>query len=148
MSEDEYGKPLQYKNPVGRPTKYDPKYCEEVLRMGAQGYSVVEMAAEIGVKRDTLETNWPDKHPDFLEAFTQAMQLSQSWWEKQGRIALFADKFQNALWARSMAARFPKDWRESKNIDHSGQVAVESTKDTQELTKALAAALRAKKAAQ
>lgn len=146
MSEEEYGKPLNYKHPGGRPSKYDPKYCEEVLRMGAMGYSVVEMAAEIGVKRDTLETNWPDKHPEFLEAFTQAMQLSQSWWEKQGRIALFADKFQNALWARSMAARFPKDWRESKNIDHSGQVAVENTKETQELTIALSKALRERKA--
>ena len=148
MSEDEYGKPLQYKHPGGRPTKYDPKYCEEVLRMGAQGYSVVEMAAEIGVKRDTLETNWPDKHPEFLEAFTQAMQLSQSWWEKQGRIALFADKFQNALWARSMAARFPKDWRESKNVDHSGQVGIVSPPEVQDALKTAAAMVREKKASQ
>lgn len=114
MSEDEgkpYGKPIRV---VGRPSKYDPKYCDDVLRLGAEGCSVLEMAAEIGVSRNTLETNWPQEHPEFLEAFARARELSQSWWERQGRIALFAEKFQPALYSRSMSARFPNDWRETQ----------------------------------
>lgn len=82
------------------------------MELGAQGYSVVEMAAEIGVSRNTLEVSWPAAHPDFLRALEAARDLSQAWWEKQGRDAIWADKFQASLYSRSMAARFPKDWRE------------------------------------
>lgn len=100
----------------GRPSSYDPAYCEKVIELGKQGYSVVEMCAEIGVARMTLETHWPAAHPEFLAAFTQARELSQAWWETQGRQNLTADKFQANLYSRSMAARFPNDWRESKLI--------------------------------
>ena len=114
MSEEEgpkYGKPIRV---VGRPSKYDPKFCDDVLRMGAEGYSIVEMAAEIGVAKSTLKDEWPAAHEEFSVAFARARELSQSWWERQGRLGLYADKFQPALYSRSMAARFPEDWRESK----------------------------------
>lgn len=110
--------------PAGRPTLYKPEYCDRVIELGAQGYSVVEMAAEIGVSRNTLETSWPEAHPEFLEAFTRARELSQAWWEMQGRKSLHADKFQAQLYSRSMAARFPHDWRESKQVEHKGGVTV------------------------
>lgn len=97
---------------VGRPSKYDPKYCEEVIELGKQGYSVVEMCAAIDVARNTLEALWPEMYPEFKEAFTRARELSQAWWEEQGRKHLTADKFQAQLYSRSMAARFPHDWRE------------------------------------
>lgn len=112
MSEDTpYGKPLRV---TGRPSKYDPKYCDDVLRMGAEGYSITEMAAEIGVAKSTLKDEWTAAHPEFSVAFARARELSQGWWERQGRLSLHADKFQAALYSRSMAARFPEDWRESK----------------------------------
>lgn len=108
----------------GRPSKYDPEYCERVIEMGAQGYSVVEMAAEIGVARNTLETEWPSQHEDFSQAFTQSRQLSQAWWEKQGRVNLVMPPgmgtFQASVWSRSMAARFPADWRENKGVEVTG----------------------------
>lgn len=100
--------------PAGRPSLYKPEYCDKVLELGAQGYSVVEMAAAIGVARNTIETQWPEAHPEFSQAFAHARDLSQAWWEEQGRKNLTADKFQAQLYSRSMAARFPKDWRESK----------------------------------
>lgn len=108
----------------GRPSEYRDEYCEKVLELGRQGFSVVEMAAEIGVSRPTLEANWPEAHPEFLEAFTHARELSQAWWERQGRENLTADKFQAQLYSRSMAARFPHDWRESKQVEHKGGVTV------------------------
>lgn len=33
---------------MGRPSDYDPAYCDLVIEMGKKGYSVVEMATEIG----------------------------------------------------------------------------------------------------
>jgi hypothetical protein len=106
---------------MARPTDYDPAYCDRVVELGKEGYSVVEMAAEIGVSRNTLETNWPAAHPEFMEAFTQARLLSQAWWEKQGRTNLATQGFQSALYSRSMAARFPADWREVKGTELTGK---------------------------
>lgn len=109
----------------GRPTDYKPEYCALVKELGAQGYSVVEMAAEIGVARGTLEANWPSANPAFLEAFTQARQLSQAWWERQGRenviVAPGKGTFNASMWSRSMAARFPEDWRENKGVELTGK---------------------------
>lgn len=107
--------------PAGRPSLYDPKYCNEVIAMGKQGYSVVEMAAEIGVARNTLETNWPAAHPEFLEAFTHAMQCSQAWWERTGRVGMVENNISAPIWSRSMAARFPRDWREVKGTELTGK---------------------------
>lgn len=105
---------------VGRPSSYKPEYCERIVELGKQGMSVVEMACEIGVSRATLETNWPAAHPEFLEAFTRAREESQAWWEKAGRVGMAGKNIDAAIWSRSMAARFPNDWRETKRNEHSG----------------------------
>ena len=102
------------KGPGGRPSLYRPEYCERVLEFGREGMSVVEMAAEIGVSRNALEERWPQAHEEFREAFARARELSQAWWERQGRVGLTAERFNAQVYSRSMAARFPKDWRESK----------------------------------
>jgi hypothetical protein len=107
--------------PAGRPSLYDPKYCDDVIRMGKEGFSVVEMAAEIGVHRNTLETNWTEAHPEFLEAFTHAMQCSQAWWERAGRVGMLENNINAPIWSRSMAARFPRDWREVKGTELTGK---------------------------
>lgn len=106
---------------MSRPSLYDPAYCERVIECGKQGMSVVEMAAEIGVSRNTMETNWRNAHPEFMEAMETALGFSQAWWERQGRENLTADKFQASLYSRSMAARFPKDWREVKGTELTGK---------------------------
>jgi len=100
---------------MSRPSLYKPEYCDRVVELGAAGASVVEMAHEIGVSRNTLETNWPAEHPEFLEALTRAREASQTWWEKTGRTNLMTSGFQASVWSRSMAARFPRDWRERRD---------------------------------
>lgn len=115
--------------PAGRPSTYDPAYCERVIELGKAGASVVEMAANIGVHRETIEENWPAAHEEFSEAFAQAKVESQAWWEKAGRESLDKATFQASVWSRSMAARFPADWRESKHIDHSGTLNLGSALD-------------------
>lgn len=113
---------------MSRPSTYDPSYCAKVVELGKLGMSVVEMAAEIGVSRNTLETNWPEQHPEFLEALTHARECSQAWWESMGRVNLVmapqSGNFQASVWSRSMAARFPKDWREKTEQKIEGEVAI------------------------
>lgn len=105
---------------AGAPSKYDPAFCEKVIALGDQGASIAEMAYECGVCRNTLK-NWRDEHPEFLTALTRAELASQVWWEKQGRVGMTADKFNASVWSRSMAARFPDDWREIKGTELTGK---------------------------
>lgn len=107
------------RNPVGRPTKYDPALCEIVVALGAEGKSRTEIAFELGVVKATIQ-NWEDVHPEFLAAMTRAKEAEQAWWEKKGRENLGAQHFQSSMWARSMGARFPDDWRESSKQEVSG----------------------------
>jgi hypothetical protein len=95
----------------GRPSTYDPAFCDRVIDWGKQGKSKAWMAAELGVHRDTVN-EWERVHPEFSDAITRALLYSQQWWEDMGQDNLLADRFQASMWSRSMAARFPHEWRE------------------------------------
>lgn len=112
-----------------RPTKYDPKFCDQVVEWGAAGKSKTWMAASIGVAKSTIQL-WEKEHPDFSVALERAMTLAQMWWEDKGQENIDADKFQAAMWSRSMAARFPDDWRESKDMNLNGTLQVTEIKRT------------------
>lgn len=103
-----------------RPSEYDATFCEQVIDLGKQGKSKAYIAAKLGVARQTLE-NWAKQHTEFLDALTRAMALSQAWWEDAGQKGMTADKFNSSVWSRSMAARFPEDWRENNRHEHTGR---------------------------
>ena len=64
---------------------------------------------------------WGQEHPEFLTALTRAKELEMNWWESIGQSALFADKFQNAVWAKSMAARFRDKYTDTQKQEHAGK---------------------------
>jgi len=101
--------------PVGRPTTYDPSFCEKVIEWGRLGKSKAWMAAELGTTRKTFY-EWEAANPQFRDALECAMELAQQWWEDAGQNALGTREFQASVWSRSMAARFPKDWREKQAV--------------------------------
>lgn len=72
------------KRPVGRPTLYDPSYCERIVEHMKDGASILSFAASIGVARATV-TLWADEHPEFLAAVTRAKAACAAWWEEQAR---------------------------------------------------------------
>jgi hypothetical protein len=108
------------KRPGGRPSAYDPAFCEEVIELGRRGKSRAYMAAVLGVHRETL-INWEGAHPEFFDAMAHARALAQAWWEDAGQNGLAADKFNAQVYSRSMAARFPDDWREKQSHELSGK---------------------------
>ena len=67
---------------------------------------------------------WRDVYPDFLHAMEDAKQYEQYWWEEQAQAYLVenkeSDKINTSLWSRSMAARFPKKYRESTKTEITG----------------------------
>jgi len=103
---------------MSRPTVYDPAFCEAVVEHGRAGKSVTWIATELGVVRQTLH-NWMSEHPEFLDAMTRAKQLAQRWWEDAGQEGMEKSCFNASVWSRSMAARFPDDWREVKGQEIS-----------------------------
>jgi transposase len=111
------------KRPVGRPTLYDPKYCEEVIALGKIGKSVEAIGAILGVGTKTLY-NWRDQHEDFLHALDMAKEFELQWWEDIAQTHMIenkeSDKINATIWSRSMAARFPKKYREQVKQEITG----------------------------
>ena len=111
------------KRPVGRPSQYDPVYCERVIELGKIGKSVEQIAAQIGVGTKTLY-NWRDENPEFLHAMDLAKELELDWWENIAQNMMIeskeGDKLNSSIWSRSMAARFPKKYRESTKTEITG----------------------------
>lgn len=103
----------------GRPTKYRPEMCEQIIELAGEGKSKTEIAVDLGVDRTTLD-RWAEANPDFRIALTRAKQVEQAWWERIGRVNLTAQTFQQSMWSRSMAARFPEEWRESTKQELTG----------------------------
>lgn len=125
--EDPKLRPPVGKKPIlGRPPIYRDEFCEMVIEFGSQGFSKAEMAAELGVTRETIYA-WTREHPRFSDAMSRAHDLSLSWWEKKGRESLVMPQgytFQQNLYSRSMAARYPDEWRENQKVEHSGGVQI------------------------
>lgn len=115
--------PMEEKRPVGRPSLYDAKYCEEVIALGKIGKSTEAIGAILGVGTKTLY-NWRDQNPEFLHALELAKEFELQWWEDIGQTHMVenkeSDKLNASIWSRSMAARFPKKYRESVKQEVTG----------------------------
>lgn len=111
------------KRPVGRPSTYDPAYCEQVIELGKLGKSVEQIAAYLGVGTKTLY-NWRNEYPEFLHALDISKDFEQAWWEDQAHAYMLetkdGPKLNASLWSRSMAARFPKKYREQTKTEITG----------------------------
>jgi hypothetical protein len=103
---------------TGRPSAYKPEYCDQAIEAGRAGKSLTWLAAELDVNRDSLY-EWAKVHDEFSDALTRMRQLSQRWWEDKGQDGIEKPGFNGSVWSRSMAARFPDDWREVKGTELS-----------------------------
>lgn len=111
-------------NPVGRPSKYKPEYCDVLEGHFEQGYSYEAFAGRIGVSKQTLY-DWEKAHPEFLDAKRRYEGLTQLFWE--GRlIALAKDKDEGNATAIvfGLKNRAPDSWRDRTEQAHSGEVAI------------------------
>ena len=106
---------------AGRPTLYDPAYCEALVRHMDTGMSIASFAAEIDVARSTIN-EWADKHPEFSEALSRAKAKAAAAWER--RAVKLADE--GGVGAQATMILFglknmsAADWREKQEIEHSG----------------------------
>ena len=98
---------------MARPTKYKKKYCDELIRHMAQGYSYETFGAVIGTCKQTIYT-WEGLHPEFLDAKREAFAVCQMFWEKLGIDHITnthqGTRLNGQVWALNMKNRF--SWRD------------------------------------
>lgn len=123
----------------GRPTKYLPEYCEQVIEMGKLGKSLVQICSALEVTKKTL-AYWCEQNPDFLIAMDLTRDHAQAHWEDLGYEGMKGKSIDASIWSRSMAARFPSDWRESKHQEVTGSVKVDHAQTASNILETLASA--------
>ena len=102
----------------GRPTSYDPSYCDLVIEDARIGYSLSAFAGGIQVSRQTI-TDWRKAHPDFDVACATAKVVRARFLE--------GGMMERDIPAPAMNARkfalvncAEEDWRAESTIKHVG----------------------------
>lgn len=99
---------------VGRPSKYDPRFCEMVLTAAERRLSLTAFAGWVGVSRDTI-SEWMSVHPEFsyacklhASARTYALENGLFTAESGPQIAAHIFALKNAA---------PQEWRDKQQVD-------------------------------
>lgn len=96
----------------GRPVKYDPSYCQQLIDHMGRGYSFESFAGVICVAISTIY-QWVKKYPDFSNARKKGEAACRVFWEKKGIDYLFHSRggvFNSTVWIFNMKNRF--HWRD------------------------------------
>lgn len=104
---------------TGRPSTYEPRYCEEVIQFLRDGYSIAAFAGSIGVARSTIY-EWIDAHPEFSDAVKIAQAGSVLAWEERLRVAATAGDGNATAIIFGLKNRAGDEWRDVKAHEHSG----------------------------
>lgn len=99
----------------GRPTKYKPEYCEDLIAHMKQGLSFESFAAHCNTHFDSLY-EWCKKYPEFSEAKKEGTAQCLAVWEKigmQGTLGKIKN-FNTASWIFNMKNRFK--WRDAVEV--------------------------------
>lgn len=110
---------------TGRPSTYKPEYCQVAIELGKEGKTITAIANKIGVSRETLYS-WMDYNPDFSDAIKLARQHAQEWWEETGQ-GQSRGRFEGSnatAMIFMMKNQFPDDYRDRREIDHSGELKI------------------------
>jgi hypothetical protein len=111
----------------GRPSLYDPKYCDEIVVFMGQGYSKTAFAGSIGVCHDTV-VEWARVHPDFSLAVKRGQAARTAGLEKQLLNSIEGPRVTARIFALKNAA--PDEWRDKVETQHSGEVKLETLRRT------------------
>lgn len=103
----------------GRPTKYKPEYCDDIVEYMGKGHSLTSWCADHDVIKETAY-NWMREHPDFLIAFKKAQALAQKHWENMLHLTA-AGKLKGNLGAQIfwMKNRFRDEWKDRQDLEFS-----------------------------
>ena len=98
---------------LGRPTKYEERFCDMLVKHMSEGLSFESFAAEINTCRDTLY-NWKKEHPEFFDAHKKGLDFNLNFWERIGRQQSIKGKGNVVAWIFNMKNRH--GWKDSQEI--------------------------------
>lgn len=115
----------EQRHPGGRPSKYEPEYCDRIVSFMDDGYSIASFAAEIGVARSTIN-KWAENYPEFSEALSRAQARRARWWEDRLRTIARDGGGPGASTAAIFGIKNAagEDYREKQEIEHSGGMTI------------------------
>ena len=106
------------KHPGGRPTKYDPKFCQEAIDYMAEGFSTKAFAGHIGVSLSTVYL-WKEEHPEFSEALKAAQAAGAQWWEDKLRQIASGGEGNATAAIFGVKNRSQEEWKDRRDLDHT-----------------------------
>lgn len=98
---------------------------ETILEMMKNGKSKQEVKAVLDISND-LHARWMLEEPHYSETIKRGDELCQAWWEAHARKSAVGDnKDANpTMMIFNLKNRFPDDWRDKTEREHSGNVGV------------------------
>ena len=112
----------------GRPTKYDPAFCDAVIDFLSEGYSVTAWAGSIRVARSTVY-KWAEEFPEFSDALNIGQAASALWWENTLRLNAQTGEGNATSSIFGLKNRAADDWRDKRDVNHEGGLIVNITND-------------------
>lgn len=109
--------------PGGRPTDYDPAYCDQVIEFLRDGYSVAAFAGHIGKAASTVKL-WMTVHPEFSDAVKIGQAGAVLWWENRARAVARGEDGNPTAVIFGLKNRAPDQWRDKTEHEVSGQLGV------------------------
>jgi hypothetical protein len=103
---------------AGRPSKYDPSYCQAVIEAGKQGFSLTAFAGSIGVCRDTI-SEWMKVHDEFSVAVKHHAAARTYSLEGDLLQAETGPRVTSRIFALKNAA--PYEWRDKQDLELTGK---------------------------
>jgi hypothetical protein len=109
-------------NPTGRPSTYDPAYCDRVVELGRLGYSKSRICADLDISRPTLD-KWAKNQSEFGNALARALEASHAFWDERLAKGMNEGKAFNAQAAKLLLSSMFEDYQENRNLKVSGALA-------------------------
>jgi len=98
---------------LGRPTKYEERFCDMLVKHMSEGLSFESFAAEVNTHKDTLY-EWKKVYEEFSDAHKRGITQNLSFWEKIGRSLAIKGKGNVVAWIFNMKNRH--GWKDSQEI--------------------------------
>lgn len=99
---------------------------QTMLDMSSDGASIVELAVELGISRDTFY-NISEREPRFSDTVKKCKELCEAWWVRNGRTNLNNKDFSYTGWYMNMKNRF--NWTDKQETKSEVSVKEFNIKD-------------------
>lgn len=106
---------------AGRPTKYDPAFCEVARTFMVDGYSVTALAGHLGVARSSL-FKWAGEHEEFSDALKSGQASAALFWEKTLKQVATTGEGNASAAIFGVKNRSSEDWKDKHETEHSGTI--------------------------